>query len=89
MSDSVTMKESWFLNGRKEMEESAGYKVKDVIRRKIKDMKGANCPEDLQKILQEVGVVSFSCRPQGLDWDVVRADALALRDRIGGMVTKA
>jgi len=71
------------------MKEPGGFiKVDNLFAGKIRDKHKKLCPPDLCSILRKAGVVSFSSRPDGLDWDVVRNDALVLCERLGKTAQK-
>jgi len=67
------------------MEKFGGFKIDELIKKKVKDKHGKLCPQEVLKALREAGVKSFSTKPHSLDWDVVRDDAVCLLERLGKM----
>lgn len=67
---------------------SKRFEIRELRKSKIKDKHKRPCPPDLLKIFQNAAVESFSCRPGGLDWDVIREDVKVLRGRLEGISVK-
>ena len=59
------------------------YQVKNLADKEVKDVHDEPCPAAVVEALQEAGIVSFGCRPERLDWTVVRKDAESLLARFG------
>lgn len=58
-----------------------GFDMESVEKGQVKDKHGKPCPENIVALLRKAGIVSFSCRAGGVDWEVVGDDIEALLSR--------